>query len=199
VDNALRVSSPGREVRVGLADLGGEASVIVADDGPGIPEDQLGRIFERFVRADRRSRLPPDGTGLGLAIAQAIACAHGGRLGARNGAAGGAEFELTLPAAEASPNLHRPLSELSSGGRTVAGPCTPWKEDLHDDGQEVPAADHPRGGSRGAGAGPAGGERRPVPDAGAGQERGGDQAPPRLGDEAHGRAAPAQPRSSGRA
>ena len=75
----------------------------VADTGPGIPPDDLRRVFERFYRADTqsaaRSRGPSGGgTGLGLSIAQDLARAQGGELDATNGENGGARFTLALPA-----------------------------------------------------------------------------------------------------
>jgi two-component system sensor histidine kinase MtrB len=69
----------------------------VHDSGPGIPDEALPYIFERFYRADRsRSRLE-GGTGLGLAIARQLARAQGGDLTAANYPLGGAVFTLTLP------------------------------------------------------------------------------------------------------
>lgn len=71
-------------------------SVAVEDDGPGIPPDVLPDIFEAFVS----SRLDAKGTGLGLTIAEGIVHQHGGTIAASNRAAGGAQLEVTLPAAE---------------------------------------------------------------------------------------------------
>jgi two-component system, OmpR family, sensor kinase len=70
----------------------------VADDGVGIREADLERIFERFYRAD--SSRTGEGTGLGLAIARWIVTDHGGRLWARNNELGGATFSVELPRAE---------------------------------------------------------------------------------------------------
>lgn len=70
----------------------GMVRVVVADDGPGIPEDVLPKLFLPFYTTK------PDGTGLGLAVVQKIAVNHGGGAEARNLPAGGAEFILTLPA-----------------------------------------------------------------------------------------------------
>ncbi|HTZ63377.1 MAG TPA: HAMP domain-containing sensor histidine kinase [Solirubrobacteraceae bacterium] len=70
---------------------------IVADDGPGIPADQLTRVFDRFHRTDSARDRASGGTGLGLAIVSAIAKAHGGRVRASESPAGGAQVELELP------------------------------------------------------------------------------------------------------
>lgn len=69
-------------------------AVAVSDEGPGIPEDQLNRVFTRFWRGGRRG-----GTGLGLSIVKGLVEAHGGVVSAGNGAAGGARFRFTLPVA----------------------------------------------------------------------------------------------------
>jgi signal transduction histidine kinase len=69
-------------------------AVAVSDQGPGIPEDQLNRVFTRFWRGGRRG-----GTGLGLSIVKGLVEAHGGVVSAGNGADGGARFRFTLPVA----------------------------------------------------------------------------------------------------
>jgi signal transduction histidine kinase len=69
----------------------------IRDTGPGIPTESLGRIFDRFYRADKSRARAEGGTGLGLSIARKIAQAHGGNLTAGNLSGGGAVFTLTLP------------------------------------------------------------------------------------------------------
>jgi len=69
----------------------------VRDDGPGIPADELARVFEPFHRVEGSRNRATGGTGLGLTIARNIARTHGGDLVLRNLAAGGLEAELTLP------------------------------------------------------------------------------------------------------
>jgi two-component system phosphate regulon sensor histidine kinase PhoR len=95
LDNARKHG--GTSVTIELATEQGEAVVRVSDEGPGIPERELERIFHRFYRVDR-SRSQP-GTGLGLAIAKHLAVAHGGSIRAYNRPSGGATFEVRLPAA----------------------------------------------------------------------------------------------------
>ena len=74
------------------------AEIVVADDGPGIPDGDLERIFDRFYRADPARSGP--GFGLGLSIAKTIAEAHGGSIIVENRQGGGAAFTVTLPLAQ---------------------------------------------------------------------------------------------------
>ncbi|MFD6889518.1 ATP-binding protein [Streptomyces sp. NPDC059957] len=101
VDNALRYARTGVVVRASAAE--GWALLEVADDGPGIPEADRDRVFERFVRLDADRGRAGGGTGLGLAIAREIARAHGGEVSALPAPAGGARLVLRLPAPAASP------------------------------------------------------------------------------------------------
>lgn len=93
LDNAAKWSPPGGLVEVRLA--GGELTV--RDHGPGIPEEDLPRIFDRFYRATEARSLP--GSGLGLAIVRQVAEVHGGRVEAENAPGGGALFRVVLPGA----------------------------------------------------------------------------------------------------
>ncbi|WP_405711886.1 HAMP domain-containing histidine kinase [Streptomyces xanthophaeus] len=96
VDNALRHARTQVVVRAaGSPD--GRALLEVTDDGPGIPEADRERVFERFVRLDANRARTGGGTGLGLAIAREIARAHGGDVRALPGPAGGARLVLHLP------------------------------------------------------------------------------------------------------
>jgi two-component system sensor histidine kinase BaeS len=98
VDNALRYAAPGA-VELGARSAGGEVLITVRDHGPGLPEGEADRLFERFYRGDpSRARQEGTGSGLGLSIAKALVEAHGGRLEARDHPEGGAEFTVVLPA-----------------------------------------------------------------------------------------------------
>lgn len=98
LDNACRHTPPGGTIRVEAARAGERhVTVTVSDTGPGIPEEALEDIFERYYRGvDARTR-GAGGTGLGLAIARAIARAHGGTLHAASAPGQGSTFTLTLP------------------------------------------------------------------------------------------------------
>ena len=76
----------------------GTYTITVADSGPGIPADDLTRVFERFYRVDK-SRSRPGGTGLGLAIVKHLVELHGGQAVAANRPEGGAVFTVRLPVA----------------------------------------------------------------------------------------------------
>jgi two-component system OmpR family sensor kinase len=75
----------------------GSVRFTVSDDGPGIPEPERERIFERFHRTDDARDRVAGGAGLGLAIVHAIAEAHGGRVRARRSPLGGAQLQLDIP------------------------------------------------------------------------------------------------------
>jgi two-component system phosphate regulon sensor histidine kinase PhoR len=98
--NAIKFTPPGGRITVRAGRLDGDVLIEVADTGPGIPPEDLPRVFERFYRGDR-SRAG-GGTGLGLAVAKHVVEAHGGRIWVESeGRPGhGAVFRFTLLAAE---------------------------------------------------------------------------------------------------
>ena len=86
----------GEKASVTLED-GHALRVRVADRGPGIPPEELDRVFEPFYRSRAALSSGVDGTGLGLSIARDIALGHGGQLHLRNREARGLEAEVVLP------------------------------------------------------------------------------------------------------
>ena len=95
VTNALTPTPDGSPVEVAARLHDGTANVTVRDHGPGLDDDALAHVFDRFWQADRaRTGV---GAGLGLAIVAAIAAEHGGTATATNADHNGAEFKLTLP------------------------------------------------------------------------------------------------------
>lgn len=99
LDNATRAAGPDGTVQVLLRGAGSTAVVDVVDDGPGVPETDRERIFERLVRLDAARSADAGGSGLGLAIARETARAYGGDLVCLTAPEGrGAQFRLTLPA-----------------------------------------------------------------------------------------------------
>ncbi len=94
LDNAVKYTDAGT-VRVSVGSGDGRARLVVADSGPGIAPDHVGRVTDRFWRADDVQHVP--GSGLGLAIAARIVERHEGRLTVGNQPDGGARIEVTLP------------------------------------------------------------------------------------------------------
>ncbi len=96
IDNAVKYSPPETSIYVrvhfGLDTL----TLQVQDEGPGIPESELSRIFDKYYRSAKTNQQP--GAGLGLSVVQAIVEAHEGRIIAGNYPKGGARFTITLPA-----------------------------------------------------------------------------------------------------
>ncbi len=97
LDNAVKYSPAGKEVRVTAFRLDPHLRIEVADHGPGIPSDQQRLIFEKFGRGHSAGSPGKPGTGLGLFIARSIAEAHGGALEVASAPDAGATFTLTLP------------------------------------------------------------------------------------------------------
>jgi two-component system phosphate regulon sensor histidine kinase PhoR len=103
IENAIKYGESGGEVDVAIACAGGaerrrEAVVSVRDYGPGIAEEHLPRLTERFYRVDLASSRDKGGTGLGLAIVKHILNRHRGRLNISSRPGEGAEFRVSLPA-----------------------------------------------------------------------------------------------------
>lgn len=95
LDNALKYTPAGAQVRVTLTDEGGQVRLAIEDTGVGIATDELSHIFERFYRCDRsRSE---NGNGLGLSLALAFARAHGGDITVRSALGEGSTFSILLP------------------------------------------------------------------------------------------------------
>ena len=106
IENAVKHTPPGTNVRASTATSNGHALLVVEDDGPGIPDELGGRIFERFVRgAGDRGTPGRGGSGLGLAIVRAVAQSHGGSVALEPTAGGhGTRFVVTLPSDATPPS-----------------------------------------------------------------------------------------------
>jgi two-component system sensor histidine kinase SenX3 len=103
LENAVKYSEPGGSVRVAARTDGRWVEIAVEDHGPGIPERDLERIFERFYRVDRARSRETGGTGLGLAIVRHIVTNHAGEVRVDSFEGEGSTFTLRLPAATAGP------------------------------------------------------------------------------------------------
>ena len=98
--NALKFTPPGGRVTVRAGPEAVDAVLTVTDTGPGIPADELPRIFDRFWRSPQAAQI--SGSGIGLAVAAELAQAHGGRLSARSRPGQGTEMTLVLPLVSAA-------------------------------------------------------------------------------------------------
>ena len=99
VANAITYSPEQATIRIEAAPAGNQIAIAVSDEGPGIPDEDLSRVFERFYRVEKSRARDPGGTGLGLAIVRHLVELHGGTARAENRPEGGARFVLTLPSA----------------------------------------------------------------------------------------------------
>ena len=105
--NAAIHTPPGTRVRITARVEEEEWVLSVADRGPGLPPEDLERVFDKFYRAPSATG---GGTGLGLSIARGLVEAHGGRISAENRSNGGARFTIRLPL-QGAPNLPQQESE----------------------------------------------------------------------------------------
>jgi signal transduction histidine kinase len=103
IENAVRHTPPGTQVRAATATSNGDATLVVEDTGPGIAPELRGRLFERFVRGGGDGAR---GSGLGLAIVKAVAEAHGGTVVLEDRTdvpSGGTRFVIRIPRVETAP------------------------------------------------------------------------------------------------
>jgi signal transduction histidine kinase len=115
LDNATRY---GRDVELQIEDGPDALTLYVRDSGPGIPEQELERVFEPFYRVEGSRNPSTGGSGLGLSIARNLAHSMGGDVTLHNREGGGLEAKVVLPRAGAA----APASTVSSGGSTpIAG------------------------------------------------------------------------------
>ncbi len=115
LDNAVKYNGPGGVVEATLRRKGGYAALTVRDSGPGIPPDELPRLFARFHRSPGAGTRT-EGSGLGLAIAQGIVQAHNGRLRVRSVVGEGTAFTVLLPLSGAREASRRVKLAGSSAG-----------------------------------------------------------------------------------
>ena len=122
VENAVHYTPEETEIRVASWRDGAIFGVEVLDGGPGIPPEDLGRVFERFYRVDK-SRSRPGGTGLGLAIVKHLVGLHGGQVHVENRPTGGSRFVVTLPAERPADTAAKEAAPTEPAGRTQTPPA----------------------------------------------------------------------------
>jgi len=96
VANAITYAPEQSTIRIDAVREGSRIALSITDEGPGIPEDDLSRVFERFYRVDKSRARDPGGTGLGLAIVKHLVELQGGTVRAENGPERGARFTITI-------------------------------------------------------------------------------------------------------
>jgi two-component system, OmpR family, sensor kinase len=100
--NARMHTPPGTAIHVELTAADEQAVLEIADEGPGVPAEEVEKIFERFYRTDRSRTRSQGGVGLGLAIVRSLVEAHGGAVAYRPRPGGGSIFRVALPLASAA-------------------------------------------------------------------------------------------------
>jgi two-component system OmpR family sensor kinase len=115
LDNARQHTPPDTRVDVRVVEQPSEVTLIVADRGPGLTQEEGSRIFERFYRGDPARARQTGGVGLGLSIVASIVEAHGGQVTAGPGEEGGACFSVRLPSLSTVPPPPVPTGEASGG------------------------------------------------------------------------------------
>jgi signal transduction histidine kinase len=98
LDNAARYAK--EEIRIGLETVQHRVTLVVEDDGPGVPPHERDRVFHRFARVEESRSRSGGGSGLGLAVVQGIIDRHAGTISVSRAGIGGARFEVTFPAAQ---------------------------------------------------------------------------------------------------
>jgi PAS domain S-box-containing protein len=99
LDNAAKYSPEGERIVVRTSQANGQIRIEVADHGPGIPDPDRERVFEKFYRGDSSHRLAPSGTGLGLYICRGLLERMGGRISVTSSPGAGSTFTVDMPAA----------------------------------------------------------------------------------------------------
>ncbi|MFK8397780.1 sensor histidine kinase [Pseudomonas sp. BGr12] len=97
LENYLRYASSGGDLEIQVSVPPGKLTMIFKDSGPGLSDEEIHRVFQRFWRQEASRTRRAGGSGLGLSIAQAICTAHGGSISAQRRAGNGMEFVVTLP------------------------------------------------------------------------------------------------------
>ena len=114
IRNAIAYTAPGTPIEVDQTLTGDRAFITVRDHGPGVPEEELPKLFRPFYRADNSRTRKTGGTGLGLAIASRAIALHHGTIEAHNAVDGGMIVDIRLPLNEATAPVKAPLEEVVS-------------------------------------------------------------------------------------
>ena len=115
IENAVQHTVPGGKITISSRADGSLLAITVADNGRGIPPDDLPRIFDRFYRTDRARNRRHGGAGLGLAIVKAIAEANGGSVSVSSALGVGTSFELKLEGLRPGSAGHQAVAPTADG------------------------------------------------------------------------------------
>ncbi len=119
VENAIKYTPPDAPLRISVR--GGEpgrVTLTIEDGGPGVPDDALGRLFDKFYRVPGKQRTSRSGTGIGLAVVRGLVEAMGGAVSARRSDLGGLAIDIDLPAAPSELPADAAQSTVSAGAGT---------------------------------------------------------------------------------
>ena len=106
LENSIKYNKPGGSMNVHVSQVGNSVKLSVADTGIGIPEEHLGRVFERFYRVDKSHSKKIEGTGLGLAIVKHIAQYHCAKVNIESREREGTKITVVFPC-ETEKNIRR--------------------------------------------------------------------------------------------
>jgi signal transduction histidine kinase len=109
VENAIKFIHEGGSINIRVNSHNSKIGIEVEDNGPGIPHDELDRIFDRFVQLEKQVGPGEHGTGLGMAVVKGLIKLHGGRIWAQNKPEGGSVFSFEIPASEKTDNTAEPV------------------------------------------------------------------------------------------
>ena len=96
ITNAIRYTTPGTAILLKTEGAGEKVRLTIADEGPGIPPEDLPHVFEQFYRGEKSRNRASGGSGIGLSLAKSFVEAQGGHIEARNRPQGGAEFVVEV-------------------------------------------------------------------------------------------------------
>jgi PAS domain S-box-containing protein len=121
IDNAIKYSPAGTEILISARQVDKELVISVADQGQGIPADELTNVFDRMYRIEKRLSSDTDGMGLGLSICKRLVESHGGRIWAESEVRKGSTFHFALPLTPA-------VTRVKSGHKDAINKTTPGME-----------------------------------------------------------------------
>jgi two-component system sensor histidine kinase KdpD len=119
IENAIKYTPPEAPLRISVrGGVSGRVTLTIEDGGPGVPDDALGRLFDKFYRVPGKQRTSRSGTGIGLAVVRGLVEAMGGEVKARRSELGGLAIDIDLPAAPGEPAGDAAQPTVSAGAGT---------------------------------------------------------------------------------